>query len=198
VAKYTYFPAGRSYPRYYYFTPNQGPGTAEGVTGLYRRKFTGMRIDRWLENKSLHDPEKWIEESNHQNSDIGIYIRYAREIGLDKIGKGSSKFLSFGTYELPEEKSWLRSVYYDNDFMPFNGEKITEYIKYSFLKGYQGGLHPFEGITEPDSDKEEAYSWSKSPRYDDNVVEVGPLARMILDKDPLIYDIFNKLGPSVF
>lgn len=158
----------------------------------------GCEIDRWLENKSLHDLEKWLEESNYQNSDIGIYIRYAREIGLDKIGKGSSKFLSFGAYELPEEKSWLRSGYYDNDFMPFNGEKITEYIKYSFLKGYQGGLHPFEGITEPDSDKEGAYSWSKSPRYDNNVVEVGPLARMILDKDLLIYDIFNKLGPSVF
>lgn len=158
----------------------------------------GCEIDRWLENKNLHDLEKWLRESNHQSSDIGIYIRYAREIGLDKIGKGPNKFLSYGAYELPEEKSWLRSGYYNNDFFPFNGEKIAEYIKYSFLKGYQGGLHPLEGITEPDSDKEGAYSWSKSPRYDDNVVEVGPLARMILDNDPLIYDIFNKLGPSVF
>ena len=158
----------------------------------------GCEIDRWLENKSLADLEKWLTESNHQDSDIGTYVRFSREIGLDKIGKGPGKFLSYGAYELPEGKNWLHSGYYDDNFLQLKEDKITEYIKYSFLKGYKGGLHPSEGITEPDPDKEGAYSWCKSPRYDDNTVEVGPLARMILDKDPMIYDIFSKKGSSVF
>ena len=158
----------------------------------------GCDIDRWLENRSMDDLDKWLTESNHYDSDLGIYVRYGRELGLDKIGKGPDRFLSYGAYELSEGQTWLPSGYYDRDFYPFNQEKITEYIKHSFLKGYQGGLHPSEGITDPDPDKEGAYSWCKSPRYDDNVIEVGPLARMILDKDSLIYDIFNKSGSGVF
>ncbi len=158
----------------------------------------GCEIDRWLENRSVDDLERWLKESNHCDSDLGIYVKYGRELGLDKIGKGPDRFLSYGAYEFSEGQTWLPSGYYDRDFYPFNQEKITEYIKYSFLKGYQGGLHPSEGVTDPDPDKEGAYSWCKSPRYDDNVIETGPLARMILDKDPLIYDIFNKSGSGVF
>lgn len=158
----------------------------------------GCEIDRWLENKGLADMEKWLSESDHQDSDLGILMRYGRELGLDKIGQGPERFLSYGAFEIPGGKTWLSSGYYNKDFLPFNGEKIAEYIKHSFLKGYQGGVHPSVGITEPDPDKEGAYSWCKSPRYEDNVIEVGPLARMILDKDPLIYDIFVKLGSSVF
>jgi Ni,Fe-hydrogenase I large subunit len=158
----------------------------------------GCEIDRWLENKSMDDINKWLTESGHQDSDIGTYVRCGKNLGLDKIGRGPDRFLSYGAYELPGGQKWLPSGYYDGDFSPFDQDKITEFIKYSFYKGYSEGLHPSEGITEPDPDKEGAYSWSKSPRYDSNVVELGPLARMILDKDPLIYDIFGKSGSSVF
>ncbi|OGW38086.1 MAG: hypothetical protein A2Y97_00315 [Nitrospirae bacterium RBG_13_39_12] len=158
----------------------------------------GCEIDRWLQNRNMEDMERWLNESNHHDSDMGTFIKYAREIGLDGIGNGPGKLMSYGSFELPGNKTWLPSGYYDNGFIEFSEDKISEFIKYSFLKGYQGGLHPSEGITDPDPDKEGAYSWSKSPRYDNRVVEVGPLARMVLDKDPLIFDIFEKSGPSVF
>ncbi|MEW6675830.1 MAG: nickel-dependent hydrogenase large subunit [Nitrospirota bacterium] len=174
-------------------------GLLRELQDFVEKRLLGCEIDRWLENKNLYDLERWLTESNHLNSDLGTYLRYGRELGLDRIGKGPNKFLSYGAYELSDGVRWLHSGYYNGkDFFPFNQEKIAEYIDYSFYKGYQSGLHPSEGLTEPDPDKEKAYSWSKSPRYDDNVVEVGPLARMILDKDPLIYDIFNRSGSSVF
>ncbi|GAH91768.1 unnamed protein product, partial [marine sediment metagenome] len=47
-------------------------------------------------------------------------------------------------------------------------------------------------------DKPGAYSWAKSPRYNGNVVEVGPLARMINDRDPLVLNLASDLGPSVY
>lgn len=173
-------------------------GLLREIEDYIEESLIGCKIDRWLENKSLSDLEQWLGEENHKNSDMGTYIRYARNIGLDIIGKGSGKFLSYGAYELPEHKTLFASGYYDNGYLPFNQEKILEYINYSFLRGYKGGLHPSKGITEPDPDKDGAYSWCKAPRYDNNIVEVGPLARMILDKDSLIYDIFTKTGPSVF
>jgi len=158
----------------------------------------GCKIERWLENKGLNDLDNWLTELHHQDSDLGIYLRCSRDLGLDKIGQGPARFLSYGVYELPGGKTWLSSGYYDKEFLPFDQKKILEHIKHSFFKGYRGGIHPFDGLTEPDVDKDGAYSWAKSPRYDGKVVQVGPLARMILDKDPLIYDIFTKSGSSVF
>jgi hydrogenase large subunit len=173
-------------------------GLLRELQDFIEENLLGCKIDRWLDNKCYDDLENWLKEADHQKSDMGVYVRYGREFGLDKIGKGPERFLSYGAYELPEGKPWLSGGYYDNGFHKFNQEKITEYIKHSFLKGYQAGLHPSEGITEPDPDKKGAYSWCKSPRYEDNVIEVGPLARMILDKDPMIYDMFTRSGSSVF
>jgi len=158
----------------------------------------GSRIERWLENKNLQDIDFWMGENDHQNSDLGFFIRSARRFGLDKIGKGPGKFLSSGGYHLPDGSTWLKSGYFDGEFKPFDEGKITEDIKYSWLKGYKGGRHPYEGVTEPDVDKPGAYSWAKSPRYSGNVVEVGPLARMINDRDCLVLDLVGDLGPSVY
>lgn len=173
-------------------------GLLRELQNFVEETLLGCEIDRWLENKSLDDLGSWSEESRHQDSDLGIYVRYGRELGLDKIGQGPARFLSYGVYELPKGGTWLPSGYYDQGFFPFGEQKIAEHIKHSFFEGYEGGIHPFNGVTKPYIDKKRAYSWAKSPRYDDKVVQVGPLARMILDKDPLIYDIFTKLGPSVF
>jgi len=173
-------------------------GLLREIQDYIEKSLIGCDIDCWLGNKSSDDLEQWLGEKNHHKSDMGTYIRYAREIGLDKIGRGTGKFISYGAFEQPDNGTSFASGYYHNGVHPFDQEKIYEYIKYSFLKGYNGGLHPSEGITEPDPDKEGAYSWSKSPRYDNNVVETGPLARMVLDRDSLICDIFEKSGPSVF
>ncbi len=160
--------------------------------------FLGSEIEGWLENKNLQDIDFWMGENSHENSDLGLFIRSAPRFGLDKIGKGPGKFLSCGGYELADGRTWLKSGYFDEEFKSFDEGKITEDIKYSWLKGYEKGRHPFEGVTEPDVDKPGAYSWAKSPRYNGNVVEVGPLARMINDRDSLVLNLVSDLGPSVY
>jgi Ni,Fe-hydrogenase I large subunit len=71
--------------------------------------------------------------------------------------------------------------------------KITEQVKHSWYE-YGGGddqaLHPFKGETKPKYtgptppyerlDTQAKYSWLKSPRYDGEPMEVGPLARMLV------------------
>ena len=158
----------------------------------------GSEIGRWLENKNLGDIDSWLREDEHENSDLGIFIAFARRFGLDKIGEGPGRFLSSGGYHLPGGRTWLKSGYFDGEFQVFDERKIAEHIKHSWLKGYEGGRHPLEGVTEPDVDKSGAYSWAKSPRYDGNVVEVGPLARMINDRDSLILNLESDLGASIY
>jgi len=71
--------------------------------------------------------------------------------------------------------------------------EIEEFVArsyYDYSVGKQAGLHPYAGETtlnysgpEPPYKQlkvEESYSWLKSPRWKGNVVEVGPLARVLM------------------
>lgn len=70
--------------------------------------------------------------------------------------------------------------------------KITEDVTHAWYKGTTP-LHPFKGETIPEYtgfgkkengiaylDTKNKYSWIKAPIYNDNRVEVGPLARMVI------------------
>jgi len=71
--------------------------------------------------------------------------------------------------------------------------KITEYVTHSWFEygdGDQNGIHPSSGETKPNYtgpqppydrlDTDGKYSWLKSPRYEDQPMEVGPLSRMLV------------------
>ncbi|NEX17881.1 MAG: hydrogenase 2 large subunit [Halochromatium sp.] len=74
--------------------------------------------------------------------------------------------------------------------------EIQEFVAhawYDYKDGKQAGLHPYDGETKLDYDDrggpkppykqlnvDDGYSWLKSPRWNNNSVEVGPLARMLL------------------
>ena len=75
----------------------------------------------------------------------------------------------------------------------FDPAKITEQVKHSWYEydgGDDKGLHPFQGETKPKYtgpkppyerlETDAKYSWLKSPRYDGEPMEVGPLARMLV------------------
>jgi len=145
-------------------------------------------------------------------------------------GGGLGNYLSYGDFPEtsihdPSTFSWPRgailnkdlSTIYD-DIDPRNPGHITEEVDRSWYT-YAGGegtkLHPFEGETTPkyegpklpykhlDTDKK--YSWLKTPRWKDNPMEVGPLARVLIQYakgDPMIQDTVNavlgalKVGPE--
>ncbi|MBI4284151.1 MAG: nickel-dependent hydrogenase large subunit [Chloroflexi bacterium] len=173
-------------------------GILSEFQNFVEEKVLGGSVERWLENKGLDDLEKWLGEGCHAESDLGLFINACRDSGLDKIGRGPGRFLSYGAYDQPDGTTWLPGGYFDGALHPFDEKRISEHIKHSWFEGYEGGRHPLEGMTQPDIDKPGAYSWAKSPRYDNKVVEVGPLARMVIDKDPLVLDMVNVLGPSVY
>ena len=62
----------------------------------------GCSIERWLENKTWSDVLKWLEEKpEHYESDLGLFIRYSLEIGLDQYGAGPGKYLAAGSFPHP-------------------------------------------------------------------------------------------------
>ncbi|MBN4076972.1 nickel-dependent hydrogenase large subunit [Mariprofundus ferrooxydans] len=81
---------------------------------------------------------------------------------------------------------------------PRDPEQVQEFVTHSWYKypDESKGLHPWDGITEPNYELGEAtkgtrtnieeidenakYSWIKSPRWRGHAVEVGPLSRYVL------------------
>ncbi len=96
-------------------------------------------------------------------------------------GKGCGNFLSYGVF--PEsskgKKMFPSGVIIGGKSSEFEEGKITEEIAYSFYSS-SSGLKPAGGETVPDAAKSKAYSWIKAPRYGGQVVEVGPLARVLV------------------
>lgn len=111
----------------------------------------------------------------------GVYLDYA------EIGVGCQNLLSYGAYDLDgsnpdltQRQRLFKQGTVSADLKPneLDISKITEDVGYSWYENSSSGLHPTQGETKPNYKKQEAYSWTKSPRYDGKVYEVGPLARI--------------------
>lgn len=117
-----------------------------------------------------------------------------------QVGAGVGNYLSYGEYpedDNPNPLTYLPGgIILNRDLTKVQAVepgRISEYVKHSWYK-YEGGddhsLPPFKGETLPNYtgpkppyerlNVNEKYSWLKSPRYNDNPMEVGPLARMLV------------------
>jgi len=104
------------------------------------------------------------------------------------IGGGVGEYLAYGVFELDSKEPDLtkrarlfpggRVSMKDLKPQPFDPKQITEQVSHSYYSS-ESNLHPSVGETVPQFGKDGAYSWLKSPRYDGNVYEVGPLARQV-------------------
>ncbi len=105
------------------------------------------------------------------------------------VGVGPGNFLSYGVFDLDvQEKDLAKRKRLqaqgtvsasDLKHNPLDPKKITEDVSRSWYSS-KSGLYPGDGETQPDANKQGAYSWLKAPRYDGKVYEVGPLARMVV------------------
>ncbi len=129
-------------------------------------------------------------------------LEVARHYGdCAEIGAGSGRFLDYGVFPQAESRFFAPGTI-GMDLVPgaFDVDKITESATHSWYESGAGPLHPSHGVTVPSPGKPEGYSWLKSPRYDDDVYEGGPLARMLLSYargEPakgIIDGILSKLG----
>jgi Ni,Fe-hydrogenase I large subunit len=115
-------------------------------------------------------------------------------------GKGVGNYLAYGEY--PDDDTSAPALFLKGGVIrgrdlskvaPFDPGKVTEYVAHSWYDYQQGdavALHPSKGETLPNYtgpappyerlDTDKKYSWLKSPRYDDEPMEVGPLARMLV------------------
>ena len=114
-------------------------------------------------------------------------------------GRGCGNFLSYGVFaesDRPDDTFLPDGIAANGTLLPFDPSKIYEDVKYSYFSS-GSGLAPVNGQTIPDPDKAGSYSWIKAPRYDHMVMEVGPLARMMVaylrNKNPGLNQTIDNL-----
>jgi len=122
------------------------------------------------------------------------------------LGPGCKTMLAYGGFELPSAALFKTGLVSPSlEPQNFDKEKITEDLKHSWYNDSYSGKKPAQSDTQPDLQKKDAYSFIKAPRYQGNVTETGPLARMLNnyvqdDKQTkqLIEPLFNELkaGPE--
>ena len=105
-----------------------------------------------------------------------------------KIG-GNDNFLACGEFPMtsqePQSLFFPQGVIFGrnlNNVLPLDTGEIKEHAQYSWYQNNQA-LHPSIGETDPNYtgyDTDGSYSWLKAPRYQDEPMEVGPLARMLV------------------
>ncbi|MFY9673588.1 MAG: nickel-dependent hydrogenase large subunit [Terriglobales bacterium] len=112
-----------------------------------------------------------------------------------KIGSGVTNYLAVpdlpldsvaGAYDLPGGVIMNGNIGGVQPFKtasdPAFREGVTEDVTHAYYEGDKP-LHPWQGETEPqftDWDGEKKYSWVKSPRYNGQPMQVGPLAQVLV------------------
>ncbi len=175
----------------------------------YEQRVLGCPIDRWHRIDSWEALQAWLTEAPaHQNSDVGFFLRYALDLGLDRLGRGHDNFIGGGGPDLPAQTQ-VRGINSNDQLIPngfitpegvapLNTQLINEDISSSFFKDEATIRHPFNGRTIPDTTNPggQKYSWAKAPRYRGQPAETGALADMLLAGSPFFVAQIKDKGAN--
>jgi len=152
---------------------------------------------------ALHDLtalQAWCDD--HPDSDLALFWKLAQDTGLATLGVGPTLYLSYGAYADAQGKpAWAQGVWdaSTRQITALSPQDITEDTHHAWYRDAPGKppRHPCDGLTEPDADKPNAYSWNKAPRLAGRVIQTGALARQLVDGHPLMRDVVARHGGTV-
>ncbi len=145
----------------------------------------------------LASPEQlWNLIDQNPHTDFARFLNIARDLNLHTLGGASNQFMSYGAYPLEQQHLFRRGVW-QQAFAELNPDDIREDISHSWMNSRLEPRHPYHGSTIPDSDDSTGYSWCKAPRLNQQVMEVGALARQQVHGHPLIRALVAESGGNV-
>ncbi len=146
---------------------------------------SAQALERWLQRDPLH-------------GDLRLFLSIAHDLQLDTLGRGPGMTLSYGGFADPDGRYAMAPGVWDGSTLqPVNMADIAEDARHAWLADAGAALHPSAGLTLPQPDKPDAYTWNKAPRLDGRVLETGALARQLADGQPLVRALWASTGGNV-
>lgn len=147
---------------------------------------TSEQLDSWLEQQLiLPNP-----------GDFARFLSIAKDLNLSALGQATDRFMSYGAYEKSGNYLFKPGLW-EQQLAPIDTATITEDISHSWMDHQTQAVHPYKGVTIPQAEKSDAYTWCKAPRLDGKVVEVGAMARQMVNGQPLIHNLAKQSGGNV-
>jgi len=158
----------------------------------------GDELERVGAIDGLSALEAWRDERpvNAQASDFRLFLEIAADLDVSRLGRATDVFLSYGAYRQAAATHFAAGVF-DGALHALEEPSISEDVSHAWLVE-DAPRHPAEGATRPAPDKPGAYTWCKAPRLGGRVVEVGALARQVVNGHPLARDLVFRAGGNVF
>jgi len=156
-------------------------------------------LNQWARFRTMLDEQKKFVEEVYIPDVLAFGTGPLWPLAKMGVGGGHYNYLSYGDFPKDPERKELvfpAGVIIGLDpanikVNPVDTKKITESVKYAWYKEKKPA-HPYNGEQVFDLDKKGAYSFIKAPRYDGKAMEVGPLARMIVAKNPDVIGLIQK------
>ena len=166
------------------------------------RKFSeqilfGDDLERICSLRSRAELDAWQSQKGPNNSDLSRFLYLAQVLDLKNLGASCNRYMSFGAYQHNGSPLFRRGVVAGDGLFELDEQKISEDVSHAWMETDQQPRHPYEGITRPDGQMNNGYSWCKAPRLEGQICEVGALARQLVDGHPLIRDMVAREGGNV-
>ncbi len=139
--------------------------------------------------------------SHHANSDFALFIELAQQLELEQTGRASDNFMSYGAYQNNNNFLFARGISLqtnNHEILELDPDAIREDSSYSYLDMQSDPKHPYQGSTIASTENTDGYTWCKAPRLDGKVMEVGAIARQIINQHPLIQYLVAQQGGNVY
>ncbi|WP_346891793.1 nickel-dependent hydrogenase large subunit [uncultured Roseibium sp.] len=162
------------------------------------RHLYGDKLERIAGLSSADELSAWADERSATSSDFRRFLHYAQALDLAALGPSTGRYMSFGAYGTEGAPLFGRGLYVNGAPGKLDPKQITEDLSHAWYAASSGPQAPFEGATQPDAERSEAYSWCKAPRLGGEVVETGALARQLVHGHPLIRDLVTASGGNVY
>lgn len=140
--------------------------------------------------------DHWCGQASPSSGDFRYFLHIARILDLETLGRAGDRFMSSGAYPQSGEQLLAPGVF-DGGLSALDQTAIAEDISHSWMCSQEEARHPFDGVTLPSMEDSGAYTWCKAPRLDGQVVEVGALARQLVNAHPLVVDLVGRSGGNV-
>lgn len=152
--------------------------TLRAARRVLESELFGGALEAFSALSSIEALEGWA------GGDVALFSEISADLSLGALGVGPQRYLSCGAYPLAEGRVTKAGVWEDGRVAPFDPAAIVEDVSHAWMLGE--GAHPSQGVTVPDENMAApAYSWCKAPRLGGRPVEVGALARQVVDGHPL-------------
>lgn len=157
----------------------------------------GIDLQKLAAMTSMDQLDNWRAKVGAHHSDFCRFLDLAEKLDLQDLGKTANRFMSYGAYQFEENHLFAKGIVCQGQRQALDTKAIAEDVSSSWMTPDTKPRHPFDGVTIPDEEMSDGYSWCKAPRLSGQSFEVGALSRQVVDGHPLIRDAVSLSGSNV-